>query len=328
MPITWGSGGVFGSIGKAIQEANASSVNASAMQSAAKSFVQNYIMYNFRYLAQIAYQSFSDLFYEGLIDKMVADAQTVNANAVDSGTISIVGDGTLHIHDANGVDGYVTATQMLLTDDTIRLTCTSASAGADTWQVDTVQRGRVSGSATTGTLYGEELTSDDKCGLSFTIQEPANVITGDAGGLLTSAAITGGDKSVNCDADGKVYIDINEDGYGNYTLTGYPASTGPATHTGSVFHVDYSTTGAKTITADNASGLAGTITVATLGTSEDIVMTLKIAYAVGDQILIGQSTVTEDGVIQTWFRDTFDKVLPSAHAPTISDTLAGAADAS
>lgn len=323
MPITWGSTGVFGSIGKAVKEANADSVSPSSIQSAAKSFVQNYITYNFRYLAQLAFQSFNDLFWEGLVAKMVEDGQTVNANAVDSGSIAIDGAGTLHIHDANGVDGFVTATQMLLNDDTIKLTCTSASAGADTWQVDSVQRGRVSGTATTGTLYGEELTDSDKCGLSFTIQEPVNIITGDTGGLLTSAAITGGEKLTNCDADGKVYLDINEDGYGNYTLTGYAAAAGLISHADSVFHVDYATTGAKTITADNGSGLAGTVTVATLGTSESIVMTLKIPYAVGDEITIGESAVTEDGVFQTWFRDTFSKCLPSSHAPTISDELAG-----
>jgi hypothetical protein len=173
MSITWGTDGVFATIGKAVKETNANSVSESGMLSAAKSFVTAYLSYNFRYLAEITYQSFDDIFWYGLVAKMIEDAQQVESNAVASGAITFEGTATSHIHDASGADDLVTPTQMLLDDDVIRLTCTRASAGADTWQVDSMRRGRISGSATTGVLYGEALTADDKCGLSFTIQAPS-----------------------------------------------------------------------------------------------------------------------------------------------------------
>ena len=46
------------------------------------------------------------------------------------------------------------------------------------------------------------------------------------------------------------------------------------------------------------------------------------SYSAGDYFIIDEAEVSDDGVIQTYFRDAHDKVLPSSGSPTIADTLA------
>lgn len=328
MAITWGSGGVFGSIGKAIKEANANSVASSSIVSAAVSFVRGYILYNFRYLADLTFTSFDDLWYDGLLAKMGEDTQTVQENTVSMGAIAFTGAGTPNYQDDSGspVNRTLSETQMLLDDDTIRIVCTSASAGADSWAIWSMLRGRIGATITTGTLFGEALTIDDKSGLAGTILEPESYVTGDTSGIFgapTESLLLGAEKGVNCDDDGIIYVAVTNDGYGNYSLIGYPTSTDRSNLTNQVFHLaSYSTTGSKAVVADNASGLSGTITIGALAADSAISYFAAIAYAVGDTFLIGPASVTDGGVIQTFFRDNFKRCLPESGSPTIADSLA------
>ena len=223
MAITWGSGGVFASIGKAIKEANADSVSPNQIIASAVAFIRAYITYNFRWLADLTFTSFDDLYWDGIVAKMITEVESVQKNTVSIPAPAFTGDATAVIEDASGypVPGQVTPTQMLLNNDTFRIVCTSASVGQDQWAVYSMIRGRLAGTCITGELYGEEYTSADKAGITFTIQEPS----------------------------------------------------------------------------------AG-------------------AYAVGDYFLIGPATVTDAGVIQTFFRDKLSRTLPYSASPSIADSLA------
>jgi hypothetical protein len=215
---------------------------------------------------------------------------------------------------------------MLLDDDTIRIVCTSASVGEDSWAVWSMLLGRISGTAKTGELFGEELTASDKCGVSLTILEPESYVSGDTSGIFgdpTESTILGAEKGVNCDDDGIIYVAVTNDGYGNYEMIGYPTSTDRTNLTNAVFHTAaYSSTGSKAIVADNASGLSGTVTIGALAADSAISYYAAIAYAVGDTFLIGPASVTDGGVIQTFFRDNFRRSLPQSGSPTIADSLA------
>jgi len=326
MAITWTGAGVFGTIGKAIKEANANSVNASAVGVSARSFIRQYILYNYRYLAESTYQNWEDMWWLALVADMDDDSQTVNGNAVTAGAVTFSGAGTMAIQDAaaSPVADQVSPTQMLLDDDVFRIECTAASAGNDTWVVNSMRRGRISKTARTAQLYGEELTADDVAGISFTILEPTDRITADPSSVLTSFAITGGEKSVNSDDDGKLYVEVLADGYGGYDMVGYPTSADRTAKTNAVFSVNYSATGGHTISEENSSGLAGTVTIQTLATSSAITLELKIAYAVGDAFYVAACTSDDGGVIQTYMRDAYSKTLPydTTGSETIADSLA------
>ncbi len=320
MAITWGSGGVFGSIGKAIKEANANSTNATEMLIQSINWVQSYIQYNFKYVAEAVETSLSDL-YAILKSRMDDDSQTVDGNSVTAGAISFTGEGTGSIQD-NGVPtlGQVTPSQMLLNDDVIELEY--VSAGSDQWTVRTMRRGLLSNRATTGTLYEGDT---DQAGIEFTINAPASAVANDGGGLIgnpTAIPITGGVRSSNCDANGKVYIDIS--GGPTYTIRAHKSSADRTADTNRVFDGTYTAIGDLTITEQNSSGLAGSINIAALGTDADIEITLLIPYVASDKYEMAAAVVTDDGVIQSWFRDNLDIVLPYdiGGSETIPDTLA------
>lgn len=325
MPITWGAAGVFGSIGKAIKESQASSVDPASILSAAVSFVQNYIEFNFRYLGGVTWQGFNNVFWEGLVDRMVDDSQTVNGNAVTAGAVSFSGAGTGRIQNAaiTPVEGQVTPTQMLLDDDVFRIVCTAAAEGRDTWAIHSMRRGQLGLSARTETLFGEELTARDVGGISFTILQPEAIIDADPQSVLSAFAITGGDKAANCDSDAMVYVEVEWDS-GGYHMTGYPSSTDRTNKTNAVFSCDYSATGTHAISEENSSGLSGTVTVDTLVTSNSLDIILEIPYEAGDQFDVAACTSDDGGLIQSWFRDNYQKTLPYnvAGGETIADSLA------
>ena len=80
MAITWGTGGVFASIGKAVKEANADSVEPSTILGSAVSFIRNYIQYNFRYLGGITYTTFADLSQKPEVCQLIS-GEVKNLNA-------------------------------------------------------------------------------------------------------------------------------------------------------------------------------------------------------------------------------------------------------
>lgn len=165
MTIDWTGDGVFGTIGKAIREYNADSVNSSIVQRGAVSFVKNYVQYNSAIVLGSTQQTFA-LILETLIARMVAEAQTVNGNAVDDGGYVFNGSATPVL-----AGGDFSPTQMLTDDDFIRVECLVAVVGADTWQVVSTRRGQASAQATTGVAY-PPTDAQDQLGLSFTIEAP------------------------------------------------------------------------------------------------------------------------------------------------------------
>jgi hypothetical protein len=325
MAITWTGAGVFGSIGKAVKEGNADSVNATSMLSAAVSFIQSYIEYNFRYLGEITHQTFNDVYWEGLVEKMEDDSQSINGNTVTAGAVSFTGDGTGTIQNAavTPVANQVSPTQMLLDDDVFLIVCTAASVGNDTWVVHSMRRGQISKTARTDQLYGEELTSDDTAGISFTINAPADTVEADPSSVFTSFDIDGGEKGVNSDSNGQVYVGVSWDS-GGYHMTGYPSAGDRTSDTNAVFSVTYDATGTHAITEENDSGLSGTVVIQTLATNNAITLTLNIPYAVGDKFEVAACTSDDGGVFQTFFRDNFSKTLPydTSGSETIDDSLA------
>lgn len=318
----------------------------------------------------------------------------------------------------------------LAPDADYRARCISiTTTGSEVWQLfRRVAGGEVeelSARATTGTAYSAD-------GVNFTITAPAVVVENDGSNQLASLSLTGAVKSTNCDADGRVWIDlagkedaITEANDGNDQVAGYDGITGLVCGTntdsagilyvtvvddgGGDFHVNlyndsargagdlvahtasYSSAGEKALVADNASGLGGTIDVDdstgfaadaditvtfpfvqvsvykesgksnlvaqsawTLGTGNaapsgtaftltaqnssglsgtvtvsytaddgDIAAIPIINFAVGDEFR--WSTTTDDaGTFEAFFRDVWGKALPSnaAGAETIADSLA------
>lgn len=325
MAITWGAGGVFASIGKGVKEGNANTVNESSMLSAATSFIQAYIEYNFRYLGEVTWQTFNDVYWEGLVEKMIDDAATVNGNAVTAGAVTFSGSGTGRIQDAavTPTEDQVSPTQMMLDDDVFRIMCTAASAGNDTWVIHSMRRGQISGTARTAQLYGEELTSDDMAGISFTILEPDDIVEADPSNIFTSFSISGGVKGTNCDATGKIYVKVEESS-AEYTMTGYPSSADRTADTNAVCEATWDATGTASVTELNSSGLSGTVVVAALATNNAITFTLAIPYVVGDQFDVAACMSDDGGVFQSFFRDNFQKTLPydTTGSETIADSLA------
>jgi len=128
----------------------------------------------------------------------------------------------------------------------------------------------------------------------------------------------------NCDSSGKVYVFVEDDGYGNYTLTLYPSAADRTADSNAVGHVNYTTTGDQALIEDNSSGLSGTISIDVLATDADIELVLAIDYAVGDLFLVAACTVSDDGTIQSFFRDALNYTLPYSlvGAETIPDSLA------
>lgn len=318
MAITWTGAGVFGTIGKIIKTYNQTSIKESSLQSESVKMVKAYLKWLWPVVSGSTYTSLTDLL-DVLYDEMTDDTQSIDGNAVAAGAVTFVGSGSNHIVDAAAVYGQVTATQMLKDDDLFRIECTRASVGADTWRVYSMWRGLLSDVCTTGTLYNAG-------GISFTIEAPDEEFVNDGGVLLdtTTTSILGGVNGTNCDTEGTVYVYIEDDGYGNYTLTLYPSAADRTAGTNAVGHVDYTAIGDQTLVADNSSGLSGTIGIAILGTDTDIEIVLAIAYVVGDLYKVAQCTVTDDGVIQSFFRDELDYTLPyqTDGSETIPDSLA------
>jgi len=151
MAITWGSAGVFGTIGKAIKVYNQTSIKEKSSQAEAVKFVQAYLKYIYPPISGSTYKTLAALL-DVLYDDMTNDSQTVDGNAVSAGAVTFNGSGSLHIDDAAGVYGQVTPTQLLENGDIFRIECTRASTGADTWRLYSMWNGLISDVVTTGTL--------------------------------------------------------------------------------------------------------------------------------------------------------------------------------
>ncbi len=331
MAITWGSGGVFDRLGRMIGIHKGESTNESATKAAQLSAIRDFIS-NANPITIESTQRGLDNNLQQLVNSMVDDSETVDGNAVTAGAVSFVGDANSRIED-NGTPtlGQVTATQMLLNDDVVRLECTSASRGADSWSVNSMIRGQIPGSARTAVLYPTVtetnfIQSRDLVGYEFTILEPVSAVANDGGAIIgspTAINLTGAEKGVNCDSSGKVYVDISESG-GTYTFRAHKSSGDRTGDTDRVFDFTYTAIGdGKAITAQNSSGLAGTIDIDALATDADIEITLKVDYVVGDYFLIAAAVVADDGEFLSWFRDNLKFPLPVnlAGGETIADTL-------
>lgn len=330
MAIPWTTK-IFKKLGQLVSLRNGTSVlSRTTVSNLSKSLMSSYITDQFPLETDVdcTFQSF-DQCWRFLYRLMVANSQSVDGNALTAGTPTFSGAGTPTIQD-NGTPtaGQVTATQMLLNGDVVRLYYNGSS-----WEVNSMKRGRVSPNATTGTLYGVYNNDDrdglDPIGYQFTINAPAAQVLNDGGGLLNTDqdAIAGGVKSTNCDADGKVYLTIVESPTGTFTINAWDSSANRTggTSTGKLFHTAaYTTTGAKAIVADNTSGISGTITVDTLGADSTIEIILKIALQSGDEFTISEATVSDDGVFVSAFRDALGVVLPVdlTGSETIADSLA------
>lgn len=356
MAITWGSGGVFGDIGALIKTSNDIEALKSTLDTRrttttgifdddaddveflsgalqgidtmetridsavnlAVQKVEDYMTTILPDKLEVAYASLSDML-DQLVEKMDDDSQTVDANTVSAGAVTFSGAGTPTIQD-NGTPtaGQVTPTQMLIDDQIYRIECVSASEGADTWYIYDKDGVNV-GTAETSTLF-----EDDSVGIEFTINEPVAVEANDGSNLVSGwDDLSGGIKSSNCDSDGKVYVAITLDG-SDYTITGYPSSADRTADTNAVFaSATYTGTGDVTVSEQNSSGISGTLTVDATGTDADIEVTLKIPVAVGDKFEMAAATVTDDGTIQTFFRDHMNRSLPSdgTGSETIADSL-------
>jgi len=314
--VTWGSAGVFGSIGKAVKEYNADSVSPSAIQSRASAFVNAYILNNYGILGRSTSQSFADQL-EDMIALMVEEAQTVNGNAVTYGSEDFEG---LALGDT--MTGLA-ATQMMIDDDTITIECVTAKVGTDSWRLTSMRRGSVGRTATTGVAYPAADT-EDVAGLEFTIAAPAAEVFNDGSAIVGSAdTITGGVKGTNCDADGKVWCKVEESA-GTYTMTVYPTEGDRTGDSNAVATVVYTAIGSATVTEAASSGLAGTITIDTLATDAGLEIKLNVPYAKGDIYTIGDTTSDDLGVFQTFFRDAIKRTLPNdlVGGETIADSLA------
>lgn len=91
---------------------------------------------------------------------------------------------------------------------------------------------------------------------------------------------------------------------------------------GYVYDADAAVTDAA-LTEENDSGLSGTFDLDYSANDTDIEITLPIDFAVGDIFLV-EITVTDDGVVQSFFRDYLGKALPAdvLGAETIDDSVA------
>jgi len=316
MAITWGAAGVFGSIGKAIKEANAAVLGVADMGTKSLAFVKAYVQHNYAYDTRTTVTAYADIL-ELMIAEMEDDSETVNGNAVTYGS---------EVFEGSALGDTMTglaATQMMVDDDTITLECTSVSVGKDTWTIKSMLRGSSNQRAITGTAY-PPTDAQDTVGLEFTIGAPAAVVYNDGSAIIGDAdTLSGGVLSSNCDANGKVWCKV-EEAAGTYTMTIYPTEGDRTGDSNAVATLVYTAIGSAIIVEENSSGLGGTVTIDTLATDAGLEIKLNIPYALGDTYTIGDTTSDDLGVIQTYFRDSVGRALPFdlVGGETIPDTLA------
>ena len=328
MAIDWDTNGVFNTLGKAVKEAEADSTNNNAMLSQGISFIRNYLLYNFKILAELTESQFDDIWLK-LREKMEDDSETINGNAVTAGSVSFTGAGTGTIEDLDGTEDQVNATQMALDGDVFSIKCTSQGGTSANFSVTTMRRGLVASSILPGVVHGDPDADTDTSGIAFQINAPTASITTNPQSLLTSFGVTGGIKNTNCDADGKVWGGYSQTGDDGTCLL-YPTESDRdgTTNLVGVFYFDQDgSSETATVTAQNSSGLGGSVGIAASSVDMDgstMDALLSINFAVGDEFRVEAATVSDDGVFQTFFRDNLSKTLPfdTTGSETISDTLA------
>ena len=179
---------LFRDLGKFARQYNAAALDQATYRAQLASYVKSY------YLAKTApllvatsFTAAADVL-QALAEYMLYDGESIQQNAVAAGLVSFAGAGAGAIQDAAATPGQVTPTQMLIDEDAIRIVCTVARSGLDTWTLYSQQRGTLSLKATTGVRYGTANTEDDVAGISFKITGTGYAV-GD-GFYLTPAVVT------------------------------------------------------------------------------------------------------------------------------------------
>lgn len=259
---------------------------------------------------------------EALAEDMVEAAESVDASAItlNAATFDDQNTGTFAATLASG--------SQLLTDESFEIACISAgTVGSEVWEVrgEPDKHGTLPTNVTSGAGATVVKSKEDQALLTLTMTPytagTGYKISGDAGALLSAWALTGAVKGTNTDVDGRIYLNVVDDGGGFRHVDIYKdaARTSLVGHTAT-----YNTTGAKAIVADGGSGLGGTVTVAIVaGTETDLIVCVGFAVVVGDKAYFTTAS-DEAGTFVEFFRKEL-KVAPAVDAvggETQADTLA------
>jgi len=145
-----------------------------------------------------------------------------------------------------------------------------------------------------------EFAEDDE----FIFETHEYVEANDGSNQLSGYENLTGVTSDNLDANGKMYFEVVAEGGGDYRVDIFKdaARSSQIGHTGT-----YTAAGEQSVTADNSSGLGGRIMVDAVSAADNDI-----------------SVDFSQGNFQAYFRDTFNRALPSdtTGSETISDALA------
>jgi hypothetical protein len=182
---------LFRDLGKFARQYNATALDQVNYRAALASYVKNYYLVKTApLLIQTSFSGYADVL-QALADYMLYDGESVQENSVVAGLVSFSGTGPGSIQDLTATPGQVTPTQMLIGGDVIRLVCSVARSGQDTWTVYSQRRGTLGAKATTGVLYGIPDTEDDTAGICFEVTGTGYAV-GDAFYLTAAAVADGG----------------------------------------------------------------------------------------------------------------------------------------
>jgi hypothetical protein len=245
--------------------------------------------------------------------RMLADAQTVDANAV-SAAAPAAESGNY----GAGVCGTVTPNQMAKSQN-FRVECyqrATTQRGA-MFHVFASEAGLLEAGAEAGVEYD---TGNSPGGVKFTIGLPALAEAGDQASQLSNWSLSGFEKGVNTAANGKIYVSLTKPAADTIVSLYKDSARTQLVAEGRIIG---GASGGVTLVAQNASGLTGTVDAAYTANDTDIEIVPAFEYREGDVFAFSTAS-DEAGTFQSFFRDNPKRSLPAdgAGSETIPDSWA------